>query len=151
MHAYALFLAAFVAVAAAVAVPVAEPEAEAAAFYQALGGNHATIPYVNKREDAPTPVKREPEFANKDADFYTNVFTNYPKAKRELTNIRPLLTRDSNPTLVKRYPNTPTTGANAGRCGSGFGYYCGPWDNPYGGCCGGAGTVAVSPDSDRKH
>lgn len=147
MRTFVLFLTTFVAVASAVAVPVAEPEP----FYQALGGNHATIPYVNKRDEPPTPVKREPEFANKDAAHYTNVFNNYPKVKkRELTNIRPLLTRDSDPTLVKRYPNTPTTGTNAGRCGSVFGYYCGPWDNPYGSCCGGAGTVAVSkPDSCR--
>ena len=145
MRVFTLFLAALVTVASAVAVPAAEPEPEAEAFFQAVGGNHATIPYINKRDEPPTPVKREPEFANKDAQFYTNVFNNYPKTKkRELTNVRPLLTRDSDPTLVKRYPNTPTTGANAGRCGAGYGYYCGPWDNPYGGCCGGAGTVAVS-------
>jgi len=152
MRVFTLFLAALVTVASAVAVPAAEPEPEAEAFYQAVGGNHYSIPYINKRDEPPTPVKREPDFANKDAQFYTNAFNNYPKTKkRELTNIRPLLTRDSDPTLVKRYPNTPTSGTNAGRCGAGYGYYCGPWDNPYGICCGGAGTVAGRCGTSELH
>jgi len=59
--------------------------------------------------------------------------------KRELTNIRPLLTRTEEHMLFQRtYPDTPTSGPDAGKCGATAGYTCTAQMGP---CCGGYGTA----------
>ena len=141
-----IVVAAFVAVTAAAAVPAAEAEAKGDPFFQALNVGYATIPYINKRNAEPeieaTKVKREPFFENKAAGYFTHTFNPLPK-KRELTNIRPLLTRTEEHMLFQRtYPDTPTSGPDAGKCGATAGYTCTAQMGP---CCGGYGTANVCP------
>ncbi|RPB23161.1 hypothetical protein L211DRAFT_787448 [Terfezia boudieri ATCC MYA-4762] len=126
----------------AAAVPAAEAKAEGDPFFHALNVGYATIPYIDKRDAEPeieaTKVKREPFFVNKAAGYFTHTFNPSPK-KRELTNIRPLLTRSEEHMLFQRtYPDTPTTGPNAGKCGATAGYACTAQMGP---CCGGHGTA----------
>lgn len=146
MHSFSVLIvvAAFVAVAAAAAVPAAEAKAEGDPFFHALNVGYATIPYINKRDEESeievTKVKREPFFVNKANGYFTYTFNPVPK-KRELTNIRPLLTRTEEHMLFQRtYPDTPTSGPDAGKCGATAGYTCTAQMGP---CCGGYGTANV--------
>jgi len=134
----------FIAAAAAAAVPAAEAKAEGDPFFHALNVGYATIPYINKRdaeaEIGVTKVKREPFFQNKATGYFTHSFNPLPK-KRELTNIRPLLTRTVEHMLFQRtYPDTPTSGPDAGKCGVSAGYTCTAQMGP---CCGGHGAANV--------
>ncbi|KAF8438258.1 hypothetical protein BGX38DRAFT_915741 [Terfezia claveryi] len=122
MHFFSVHLvvSAFAAVATAAAVPAAEAKAEGDPFFHALNVGYASIPYINKREAEPEIEATKPK-------------------KRELTNIRPLLTRSKEHMLLQRtYPDTPTTGPNAGKCGATAGYQC---TAQMGICCGGHGAA----------
>ncbi|KAF8463089.1 hypothetical protein BDZ91DRAFT_698612 [Kalaharituber pfeilii] len=74
---------------------------------------------------APAP---EPLYQNIDADYPTIYYDPNPskKSKRDLSNIRPLLTRGA---MVEKRTSTPD-----GTCGPAHGYTCTTWG--YGMCCG---------------
>lgn len=129
----------------AAAMPVADPEAAPKAdpgpFLYSLTNEFATIPFdpSPKKRDVgpPSKVIRDPYLLNKNnGPQLTVTFT--PKNKRQLSNIRPLLTRSPESFLTERtLPSTPTEGTDARKCGAVAGYTC---HSGNGACCGGAGS-----------